>query len=115
MTAVVLAVLVFSLIAAAAASLGGITTADVGADVGVVATSYDAGLGAYVVDSVTISGMHDDCIGDPIEVTLTGVGGVVLDTVSGVVAAGGANDNTFFSAVSGVTAEGLEGVAVLIS
>ncbi|MGB7859834.1 MAG: hypothetical protein WBM90_05000 [Acidimicrobiia bacterium] len=122
-----MAVLVFSLIAASAASLGGIRTADVGADVDVVAscdtdgvdasyaTSYDAIGGEYVVDSVTIDGIDDNCVGDAIEVTLTGPLGVVLDTVSGSVAAGTADDNTFNSAVTGVTAAALEGVAVVIS
>ena len=86
LTAVILAVLVFSLIAASAASLGGITYDGVGADnvsvnascetdlSGVHAsfeTAWDSGDSRYEVSRVVISGIHDDCLGQRISVTLT--------------------------------------------
>ncbi|HIE21361.1 MAG TPA: hypothetical protein EYP73_02025, partial [Acidimicrobiia bacterium] len=74
LTAIVLAVLVFSLIAASAASLGGITTADLGADATVVAacdtdgvdvsynTRYSPGApGNYEVTSVVVSNIASAC------------------------------------------------------
>ena len=99
MTAVILAVLVFSLIAASAASLGGINTADLGADATVVAScdtvggvdadynwTYTPGApGFFDVDDVVVSSIDAACIGYTIEVTL-GDGSSILGTGTGTVA-----------------------------
>jgi hypothetical protein len=123
MTAIVLAVLVFSLIAASAASLGGINSDDVGADVAVVAscegatpngvtasyaTSYSGG--EYVIESVTIGDIAAACAGQAISVTLTD-GGAVLETLSDVV--GGVS--VTLATTGAVSAEDLDGIAVVIS
>jgi hypothetical protein len=83
LTAIVLAALVFSLIAASAASLGGIATAELGADATVVAscdtdgvtvaynTSYTpGGPGKYEVTSVDVTDINGNCNGYSISVTL---------------------------------------------
>lgn len=75
-TAVILALFVFSLIAASAASLGGINTADLGADATVIAAcdtggvdvdynwSYTPGApGFFDVDSVDVSAIDVACNG----------------------------------------------------
>lgn len=123
LTAIVLAVLVFSLIAASAASLGGITTDDLGADVDVVAscdsdgvtatfgTSYDATSGEYLVDDVTIGGIAGACLNQAIEVTLTDSGDTALGTYSGTVTGGSETLTT----TDTVSAEAVEGIAVVIS
>ena len=119
-TAVVLAVLVFSLIAASAASLGGITTADIGAEVDVVASCDTDGVTVsfgttfdgteYVVDSVTVSGIDAPCIGQDLSVTLSGLVGP--DVEVGPQAVAGASETI---AVPDYSAEDLNGVAVLIT
>jgi hypothetical protein len=88
--AVVLAVLAFSLIAASAASLGGIDTSDVGADATFVGSCDTDGVdavfadptvdssGRYVVASVTISDIDADCIGQRLSVDVTDAGLVSL-------------------------------------
>ena len=123
LTAIVLAVLVFSLIAASAASLGGIATADLGADVELVAscdtdgvtaafgTSYDATALEYVVDDVTIGAIDGACVGQAIEVTLTDAAGAALGTYSGTVT--GASET--LPSAGTVLAEAVEGIAVVIS
>lgn len=88
--AVIVAVLAFSLIAASAATLGGITTSEVGADAtfvgscdsdGVTATFADPVVGAsgrYVVASVDISGIDAACLGQRLSVDVTDSGLVSL-------------------------------------
>lgn len=80
-TALILAVVAFALIAASAASLNGITTADLGADVSFVAscesngvtarflTRYEPAIGGYELRRIIIRGIHDDCIGQWLSVT----------------------------------------------
>lgn len=99
-TAVILAVLVFSLIAASAASLNGINTADLGADATVVAACDSDGVdvdynwtytpgapGFFDVDSVVVSAIEDPgCDNYDIYVELgdgTNVLGSGQDVVSG--------------------------------
>ncbi|MCZ6740419.1 MAG: hypothetical protein O7C01_11725 [Actinobacteria bacterium] len=102
LTAVVLAVLVFSLIAASAASLGGINTADLGADATVVAScdtdgvdvdytvSYVPGApGNFDVATVVVTNINVACNTYAIEVSL-GDGTTELGNGSDTVAAGAA-------------------------
>jgi hypothetical protein len=128
MTAVVLAVLVFSLIAASAASLGGVTTADLGADTEVVASCDEDGVdvdfgtpaysdtsGVYEVDSVTVSGIADACLGAAIAVTVADVSDASLGEGSGTVVADATDDNTATVSITPADAELVEKVAVVIS
>jgi hypothetical protein len=105
--AVVFAVLAFSLIAASAATLGGISTDDVGADAALVAScdidgvsvsfgtpTYNGTTGDYEVDTVTVTGIDDDCLGDDISVALTDGSLAALGEGSGNVAVGTADNNT---------------------
>ena len=129
LTAIVLAVLVFSLIAASAASLGGIAVpGGVGADnVTVnaacdVTDAADAAPGTenlaatfrtawdgsdYVIDRVTITGIDDACVSQRISVTLTQAGasdeswGPATMTLNG-----SPDENTrTFTRVTGILAE----------
>ncbi len=123
LTAIVLAVLVFSLIAASAASLGGITTSDLGADATVVAscdndgvtvaynTSYVPGApGKYEVTSVDVTGIASGCDNQTIAVTL-GDGASALGSGTAIVASGSAT-----VAISGnVDAESVSEIGIVIS
>ena len=122
LTAVILAVLVFSLIAASAASLGGINSAQLGADATLVAScdtdgvsaTYGTSLGAageYVVDDVTIDGIDPLCVGQDIEVTLSDGTGAALGTYTGTVT----GSPETLSTGDTVLAEAVEGIAVVIS
>ena len=118
--AVVVAVLAFSLIAASAATLGGITSETVGADVGVVASCDTDGVGAsfetayvgnnYVVTGVTITGIDAACDGLDIDVTVSNNSGSVNDSNGGTVA----GTSVTLSLAGAVTAEQLTRVAVVI-
>jgi len=102
LTAVIIAVFVFGLISASAASLGGITTADLGADTAVVAScdadgvtvaynwTYTPGApGFFDVDSVDVEGIDAACDGYDIFVDL-GDGSAILGdgTVASITAPG---------------------------
>jgi len=102
LTAVVLAVLVFSLVAASAASLGGINTADLGADATVVASCDTDGVdadytvnyvpgapGNFDVATVVVTNINVACNTYDIAVSL-GDGTTEIGTGSDVVAAGAA-------------------------
>jgi len=123
LTAIVLAVLVFSLIAASAASLGGITTADLGADATVVAacdtdgvdvsynTSYSPGApGNYEVTSVDVSNIASACNTYTISVTL-GDGTSALGSGSATVSSGSAT----VSISGNVDAEAVTEIGIVIS
>lgn len=127
LTAVVLAVLVFSLIAASAASLGGINASTVGAETTIVAacdvndapgapagenlnasftTGWDAGLGEYTVTGVTISGIDDTCVGLDISVTLDDGTNPVVNLGPFTLVSNGSPDDNFVSwgSLSGISA-----------
>ena len=123
LTAVVLAVLVFGLIAASAASLGGISTSDLGADATVVAscdtdgvtvdytTSYVPGApGSFDVATVVVTGINIACNTYAIDVSL-GDGTSVLGTGSSTVAAGAAT----VTISAGADAELVTEVGIVIS
>ena len=124
LTAVILAVLVFSLIAASAASLGTIRTDQLGASVDVVSscdtdgvdvaynTTYVAGAPSYYsVDSVDVTGINANCNGQAIEFTLADGTGTALGVGTGAVAAGEALGIAF----TGVAAEDVFQIGIIIS
>lgn len=123
LTASVLAVLVFSVMAASAASLGGINTADLGADATVVAScdtdgvdldytlSYVPGApGNFEVATVVVTNINVACNTYAIDVSL-GDGATELGSGSDTVAAGGAT----VTISAGVDAELVTEVGVVIS
>lgn len=86
------AALAFSAVFAMAASLGGITSTNVGADNTAVAscdsdgvstsytTAWDATDGRYEITSVTVGGVSDTCDGQTMAVTLTNLAGAQIGT-----------------------------------
>lgn len=125
LTAVVLAVLVFSIIAASAASLGGINQADLGADATVVASCDTDGVtvdytlsytdtgdpGYFAVTEVVVTDINANCNGDDIYVEIGGLD-AELDNGTGSVSAGAAT--VAMTAATG-DAEVLDEVAIYIS
>ena len=119
MTAIVVAVLAFSMIAASAASLGGITTADLGADTALIAACDADGIvadftvtfsgGEYQTSAVDISGIDAACTGQDISVTLLDSTGASLGS-SGPSAVGGATHSAAITASANAVAE----IAVVI-
>lgn len=87
---------------AMAASLGGITSDNLGADSSVIAScdvdgvtttftvAYDATDTRDEVTHVNVGDVHANCVGETLTVTLTNTAGAVLDTAS-VTAASGLN------------------------
>jgi len=53
------------------------------------AVAYDSTLGGYKVGTVTVTSLDAACATKTVSVTLTGAAGVNLNTVTGVVPAGG--------------------------
>ena len=118
----VAAVAVTAFGAASAASLGGLSSAQVGSNDTVVAacdtdgvaiaytTAYSASASKYQVTSATVSGIAAPCIGQTLQVTVKDAGGVSLGT--GSVAVTGTSHS-----VTGLTAsaEALVGASVVIS
>jgi hypothetical protein len=122
--AVIVAVLAFSLIAASAASLGGINTSDVGADAtfvgscdgdGVTATFSDPVVGAsgrYEVASVVIDGIDPECVGQRLSVDVTDTALVSLGSGSVDPITAGPQTVTFATPAD---AEAITRIAVAIS
>ena len=121
-------ILAFALIAGAAASLGGITSGDLGADDAVVAscdtngvtTSYTSaysatGTAGYKVDDVTVGGISDNCDGQTMTVTLTGAAGAELGTVTQPVPVAAAFTNVLDFSSEAVLSEDVTGVHVVIN
>lgn len=127
LTAVILAVLVFSLIAASAASLGGIAVdGGVGSDDVVVNAACDTNDAAdatsgenlaadfstawngsnFVIAQVVIKGIDDACLGQDITIALTQGGTVQNWAPVTLTANGGSNEHTStFSSVTAIDAE----------
>lgn len=123
LTAIVIAVFVFSLIAASAATLGGISnSAQLGAEATVVAgcdsdgitisytTAYNTTTNAYDVTAVDIGDL-DGCDTQAISVTLSD-GTSVLGSDSGTVSG---NANATFTASITAAAAAVTNVAVVVS
>ena len=121
-------ILAFVLIAGAAASLGGITSGDLGADDGIVAscdtngvtTSYTSaysatGTAGYKVDDVTVGGISDNCDGQTMTVTLSGASDAELGTVTQAVPVAAAFTNVLDFSSQDVLSEAVTGVHVVIS
>ncbi len=112
----------FGVVGASAASLGGVTSASLGADVGVVAScdtdgvtlgytnAYDAAAGLYKTTTVNVTAINAACNGKSIRLTLTGAGGVNLGAGSGTVAAGAAT----IALTPTASAAAVTGAAVII-
>ncbi len=100
--AIVTGVAMFGVVGASAASLGGITSASLGADATVVAScdtdgitlnytnAYSAALGRYTTTSVAVTGINTSCNGLPIALTLFDGTNVSLGSGTATVAAGAA-------------------------
>lgn len=123
LTAIVLAVLAFSMIAASAASLGGITTSQLGAETDTVAgcdpdgilvdftVAYNATTGEYDTASVDITDIESPaCDGQTISATLTDSTGASLGSDSDVLGA----SQTSWSASISAPADEVFGIAVVI-
>lgn len=120
-------VVAFALVVGAAASLGGISSTNLGANTTVVAacdtvggisaaytTEYVAtGTPGFKVEDVTIGLVDATCNGDAMTVTLTGAGGVELGEVDATAATGAANVLSFLS--DDVLAESVTGIHVTIT
>jgi hypothetical protein len=120
--AVLAGLAITGLIGAAAATLGGIRSDNLGADAAAVEScntggvdvaytyGYDADSAEYVVTEVTVSDIDTACVGQTIEVTLADVDGEELgdasDTVSGT---------SVTLTVDDISAAELEKIAIVIS
>lgn len=119
-TPVLAALLAFSAVVASAATLGGLSTEQLGADDTVVAacdsngveiaysTGYDAG--TYAVTAAEISGIDAACVGQELSVTVADGTGVAL--ASGTVTVAGVSETVTFP--SAVAANSVESASVLI-
>lgn len=123
-TAVILALFVFSLIAASAASLGGITTtADLGAETTAIVgcdtdgitiaftTTYNSTNEEFDIATVEIGDL-DGCDGQTIDVEVFDSAGASLGSATGTVS--GALDVTHSASIS-ASALAVDGVAVVVS
>ena len=122
--AVIAPALLFGIVAAAAASLGGVTSPSLGADVVTVSScdtdgvtlaytnSYDSTLGRYQTTSVAISGINVACNTKTASLTLKDSASASLASGSAVIAAGAA---TITLSGSGANANAVTGAAVLIA
>lgn len=122
-------ILAFALIAGAAASLGGITSGDLGADDATVAscdtdgvtTSYTSaysatGTAGYKVGDVTVGGIADTCDGQTMTVTLTGAADAELGTITQAVPVAAATfTNVLDFSSEAVLSEDVTGVHVVIT
>ncbi len=121
-------VLAFALVVGAAASLGGITSTNLGADDSVVAscdtdgvtTAYTntyntTGTAGFKVDDVTVGGVNDACDGDSMTVTLTGAANASLGSATQAVPTGAGTTNVIDFLGQSILAESVTGVHVVIT
>lgn len=127
------AIAVFGSVAASAATLGGVTSDSLGADVTTVAscntthsinlsyaTSFAAGTsttpGFYKVDSVTVNGINPACIGKNLQLSLTDTNGAaVFSSASVALPTTGTTNFAVNVPVSGaVPVSAVTGAAVII-
>jgi spore coat protein U-like protein len=107
---------------ASAASLGGVTSTNLGSSATVVAscdtdgvsvdydTAYDAASGTYLLTSVTVDGIDASCKGEKIEVSLKNSDGKASTTTSRAVVTGSSQ----LLEVDGFAGESVDSAAVLI-
>ena len=124
--AILAGLLVFAAVFAMAASLGGITSNDVGADNTAVAscdtngvtTSYATGWDTtdkrYEITSVTVGGVNDACDGDTLSVSLTDSTGAQIGSGSVAIPTSAATSHTVTMSTA-PSAQLTTGVHVLIS
>jgi anti-sigma-K factor RskA len=125
--AVIAALLVSGAVVAMAASLGGITSDNLGADSAAVATcdsdgvstsyttAYDATDGRYEVSAVVVSGVANACDGKAIAVTLANGAGTSVGSGSTTVPVDGAATVVTVTLSAAASAEDAANVHVLIS
>jgi hypothetical protein len=126
--AVLAGIIVCSLVVAAAASLGGITSSSLGADDSVVAscdtngvtTSYTSvynttATAGFKVNDLTVGGIDDACDGLTMTVTLTGAANASLGSVSQAVPTGVGTTNVLAFVGQSVLAESVTGIHIVIS
>ncbi|MGB2756395.1 MAG: hypothetical protein WBD02_01885 [Acidimicrobiia bacterium] len=117
-------VLALGVVGASAASLGGITSDSLGADVTTIAScdtdgvqlkpftnAYDATAGRYQTSGVTVAGIAAGCATKSMSVTLKDAAGVSLGSATATV--GGTSQAVTFSPT--VNANAVVGAAVVIS
>ncbi len=126
--AVPAAILAFALVAGMAASLGGLSSTNLGADDTVVASCDTNGVttaytsvytttptAGFEVDDVTVAGIDDACDGDTMTVTLTGAADASLGEVTQAVPVNAAFTNVLDFSGEDVLAESVTGVHVVIT
>jgi hypothetical protein len=126
--AVLAGIIVCSLVVAAAASLGGITSSSLGADDAVVAscdtngvttnytTTYNTtSTAGFKVNDLTVGGIDDACDGLTMTVTLTGAANASLGSVTQVVPTAVATTNVLSFIGQSILAENVTGVHIVIS
>lgn len=77
------------------------------------AVAYDSTLGGYKVGTITVTSLDAACASKAISVTLTGAAGVNLNTIAGVVPAGGGVQNLTPGAT--VSAALVTGISVAVN
>jgi len=107
---------------ASAASLGGVTSTNLGSSATVVAscdtdgvdidytTAYDSASGTYLVNTVTVDGIDASCTGEQIEVSLKNAGGSASTTTARTAVTGA----TQAIPVNSFAGESVDSAAVLI-
>ena len=122
--AVVAGIAAISATRASAASLGGVTSASYGADVGVVGScdtdgvslaftnTYDSTLGRYQTTTVTVSGVNAACAAKSLILTLKDAAGASLGT--GTVASIAGTSVAVALTAPGANASAVTGAAVVI-
>jgi hypothetical protein len=126
--AVLSGIIVCSLVVAAAASLGGITSASLGADDSVVASCDTNGVtsaystvynttstAGFKVNDVTVGGVDDACDGLTMTVTLTGAANASLGSASQAVPTGAGTTNVISVVGQSILAESVTGIHIVIS
>jgi hypothetical protein len=126
--AVLAGIIVCSLVVAAAASLGGITSSSLGADDAVVAscdtngvtssytTTYNTtSTAGFKVNDLTVGGIDDACDGLTMTVTLTGAANASLGSASQAVPTGAGTTNVISLIGQSILAESVTGIHIVIT
>jgi hypothetical protein len=126
--AVLSGIIVCSLVVAAAASLGGITSSSLGADDSVVASCDTNGVtsaystvynttstAGFKVNDVTVGGIDDACDGLTMTVTLTGAANASLGSASQAVPTGVGTTNVISLVGQSILAESVTGIHIVIT